>query len=362
VNISKLRFFFTFAIYANSLLLGCSSARDSSGSSLKSWEPQPLEKKSGRHSFCGIEALTKIEHPSCRVKDYIEKRSNACGTERSIEKPSLSCPGSIPFDVQVMRSWGGCGNPASKPNCPGGYYPVKEWKKTESCLRRVGRDIENYRDEAKEWSVTCQRDEVLNTCSKEEFGPAEYKLCRDPSHGPESYDPCEVPGISPQLYKECSYYLTPEESKIYVRQQQSLIDSQADALLYFKSDILSLQNNKIGFSCLISKLTDDESYQSITERLKKIYAGTFGEKFQPIEDSVCQNPATLAEPICQTGDNSNLCRAVISYRAVHQWFEILRQDAQNLLTESYLKEDLSLKESLGKLLSKSNTMLSPAGQ
>ena len=213
-----------------------------------------------------------------------------------------------------------------------------------------------------EWKVTCERDEALQSCRLDEFGPEEFKSCRHESHGPESFFTCEVPGVSSPQYKECSYYLTLDESRLYVRQQQNLVDSQADALLYFKSDIFALQNNKSGFACLISKLEDDGTYQSITDRLKKIYAGTFGEKYQVLEYDSCQTPVILAEPNCQAGDNSNLCRAVTSYRAVRRWFEVLREDSQKLLTEPYLQQDLSLKESLEKLFFKSNTMLSPAGQ
>ena len=163
MNIEKCKQFLALIICTNFVLFGCSYSRDSSGSSLKSSDPQPLEKKSGRHPFCGVEALTKIEHPSCQVKDYRENRTSACGIERYTEKPSLSCPGSVSHDVQTMQSWGGCQKPAPKPSCPGGYYPVQEWKETEWCMKYPGTIRESLTEEVKRWAVRCQRDEVLNT-------------------------------------------------------------------------------------------------------------------------------------------------------------------------------------------------------
>lgn len=347
------------------LFFGCSPSQEYSTNSVTSDEPRPLEKKSGRHSFCGIEGTLPIEHPSCQVKEFREQRSSACEAERFIEKQSLSCPGSISHDVQEITNLGACRSPAVRPQCPAGYRQVHSRKEEKHCSSSFGRQgdiIDRYWRDIIEWTVTCERDEVLQSCRLQEFGPEVYKLCRHESHGPETFFACEVPGLSPLQHKECSYFLTPDETRIYVRQQQSLVESQADALLYFKSDILSLQNNKLGFACFIGGLEKDDFYQTITNRLKKIYAGTFGEPYKPMKYGLSEQPVELAEPNCQVGDNSNLCRAVSSYRAVHRWFEILREDSQNLLTESYLSTDLSLKDSLEKLLLKSNTMLSPSAQ
>ena len=162
-----------------------------------------------------------------------------------------------------------------KPQCPAGDRQVHRRKGEKNCSSSFGRQgeiIDRYWRDNIEWTVTCERDEVLQSCRLQEFEPEVYKICRHESHGPETFLACEVPGLSPLQYKECSYYLTPDETRIYVRKKQSLVESQADTLLYFKSDIPSLQNNKLGFACLISGLEKDEFYQSITNRLKKTYA------------------------------------------------------------------------------------------